>query len=134
MDTNIQGYSILPSWLFLHENNTNLSVPELFSTPGKKFKKSTFILLPFSINSISFATVFHALVTTSFEFIKLYRIRTFLLYFCDGYDVNLWQKKFSRSTAFSCRVNAFMEFHHFMKKEYTQLKTKQLEQNIFFNQ
>ena len=40
----------------------------------------------------------------------------FLLYFYDVYDVNLSEKKFGRSTAYSCRANAFIEFHHFMEK------------------
>ena len=33
--------------------------------------------------------------------------------------------------AYSCRTNVFIQFHHFVKKEQTQLKTKQLKQNIF---
>ena len=33
--------------------------------------------------------------------------------------------------AYACRTNVFIEFHHFIKKEEAQLKTKQLKQNIF---
>ena len=36
-------------------------------------------------------------------------------------EVNPWEKI----------SDGFIEFHHFIKKEQTQLKTKQLEQNIF---
>ena len=59
------------------------------------------------------------------------RSEIFVLYFYDAYDANLWGKKFGRSTAYSCRTNVFIEFHFFMKKNKTQLKTKQLKQNIF---
>ena len=31
-----------------------------------------------------------------------------LLYFWDVYDVNLWENVFGRSTAYSCRTNAFI--------------------------
>ena len=31
-----------------------------------------------------------------------------LLYFWDVYDVNLWEKKFGRSTGYSCRTNIFI--------------------------
>ena len=41
------------------------------------------------------------------------------------------KKKFGRSAAYSCTTNVFIEFHHFVKKEWTQLQTKQLKQNIF---
>ena len=44
------------------------------------------------------------------------RSKIFLLYFYDIYDVNLGGKKFGRSTAYSCRVKVFVEFHNFMKK------------------
>ena len=70
--------------------------------------------------------------------------KIFLLYFYEAYDVSPWGKSTSsritsRSTSCStscsncssCRTNFFIEFHHFMRKEWTQLKTKQLKQNIF---
>ena len=41
------------------------------------------------------------------------RSKIFLLYFY----VNLWEKNCRRSTAYSCRTNAFTELHHFMKKK-----------------
>ena len=41
------------------------------------------------------------------------------------------KKKFGRSAAYSCTTNVFIEFHHFVKKEWTELQTKQLKQNIF---
>ena len=43
--------------------------------------------------------------------------KTFLLNFYDAYDVNLWEKKLGKSTAYSCRTTDFIEFYHFMKKE-----------------
>ena len=55
---------IIKTWRFF-------STAELSSIPGTTLK-STFILLPFSINFISFATAFHALVTTPFS---LYHLR-----------------------------------------------------------
>ena len=36
--------------------------------------------------------------------------------------------------ACSCTTNLFIEFYHFMKKEQTQLKTKQLKQKNILNQ
>ena len=59
------------------------------------------------------------------------KLKIFLLYFYDTYGINLWENTFGRSTAYSCRTDSFIEFHHFMKKEKTQLKTKQRKQNIF---
>ena len=38
------------------------------------------------------------------------------------------KKKFG---TYSCLTNVFIELDHFMKKEWKQLKTKQLKQNIF---
>ena len=48
--------------------------------------------------------------------VHLHRLETFLLYFYDAYEVNLWEKMSSRRTACSYRTNAFPEFHHFLKK------------------
>ena len=31
-------------------------------------------------------------------------------------DVNLWEKNFDRITAYSCRTNIFIQFHHFKEK------------------
>ena len=45
------------------------------------------------------------------------RLKIFLLYFYNAYDVSLREKMFCRSTAYSYRKNAFLEFHHFLKKE-----------------
>ena len=41
----------------------------------------------------------------------------FLLYFYDTYDVNLREKNFGRSTAYSCRTNVFIKFNHLMKRK-----------------
>ena len=57
-------------------------------------------------------------------------LKIFLLYFHDAGDVNLSEKKFGRCTAHSYRANVAIEFHYFMKKEKTQLKTKEVQQNI----
>ena len=38
----------------------------------------------------------------------LCKIKIDLLYFWDVYDVNLWEKNFGRSTAYSCRTNVFI--------------------------
>ena len=38
----------------------------------------------------------------------LRKITIDLLYFWDVYDVNLWEKNFGRSTAYSCRTNIFI--------------------------
>ena len=48
------------------------------------------------------------------------RLKILLLCFDHAY-VNLWEKQFGRCTAYSCRLNAFVELHHFSKKEQTQL-------------
>ena len=40
-----------------------------------------------------------------------------VLYFWDIYDVNLWEKNFGRSMAYSCRTNIFVPFHRFKKKQ-----------------
>ena len=45
------------------------------------------------------------------------RSKILLLYLYDAYDVNVWEKKFGRSTAYSCRTNTFSELHHFVEKE-----------------
>ena len=42
--------------------------------------------------------------------------KTFLLYFYDAYDVNLWEKNFGESTAYSCRTNLFAELQHSFSK------------------
>ena len=39
-----------------------------------------------------------------------------LLYFWDVYDINLWEKKFGRSTAYSCRTNIFIWISSFWEK------------------
>ena len=39
-----------------------------------------------------------------------------LLYFWDVYGVSLWEKKFGRSTAYSCITNVFISFNHFKEK------------------
>ena len=44
------------------------------------------------------------------------RLKIFLLYFCDAYGINLWERNFDRSTAYSYRTNVFIESHHFMLK------------------
>ena len=46
----------------------------------------------------------------------LCKITIDLFYFWDVYDVNLWEKNFCRSTAYSCRTNVFILFHRFKKK------------------
>ena len=46
----------------------------------------------------------------------------------DVYSVSLLHKNFGKSTAYSCRTNILIWFHHFKKKQYTQLKTKQVKQ------
>ena len=51
--------------------------------------------------------------------------------FYDACEVNLSEKAFDRSTAYSCRTNCFIKFNRFLKNESTQLKTKQRKQNIF---
>ena len=38
----------------------------------------------------------------------LRKITINLFYFWDVYDVNLWEKDFGRSTAYSCRTNVFI--------------------------
>ena len=38
----------------------------------------------------------------------LHKITIDLLYFGDVYDVNLWEKAFGRSMAYSCRTNVFI--------------------------
>ena len=40
----------------------------------------------------------------------------------------IWRRLWEKNT------DIFIEFHHFMKKEWTQLKTKQSKQSIFLNQ
>ena len=55
------------------------------------------------------------------------RSKIFLLHFYDACDVNLWKKKFGRSTAYSWRTNDSIKFHHLMKKK----KKRQLKQNIW---
>ena len=37
------------------------------------------------------------------------QMQVFLLYFYDAYDVNLWEKKFGKSTTYSCRTNVLIE-------------------------
>ena len=49
------------------------------------------------------------------------RLKIFLLYSYNAYDVNLRERNFGRNTAFSCRTNVFIEFYYVMKKEQTQL-------------
>ena len=48
------------------------------------------------------------------------RSNTFPLYFYDTFDINLQEKMFGRSTAYSCKKkkkkNGVIGFHHFMKK------------------
>ena len=49
----------------------------------------------------------------SFHFPKIHRsvlckITIDLYYFWDVYDVNLWEKNLGKSTAYSCRTNAFI--------------------------
>ena len=57
------------------------------------------------------------------------RSKIFPLYFYDAYDVNLWEKKFGRRTAYLSRANVFIEFYHFMKKKKKDTAdTKQLKQ------
>ena len=45
------------------------------------------------------------------------RSKIFLLYFYDAYDVNLREKKFGLSAAYSCRTFVFIKFCHLLKKE-----------------
>ena len=52
-------------------------------------------------------------VASKIHFPKIHRsvlrkITIDLLYFWDVYDVNLWEKKFGKSTAYSCRTNIFI--------------------------
>ena len=60
--------SIHLSWLFLSENNTNLPIllkARINRYPKYNMKSKINLLLPFSINSRSFAPAFHALLTSS---------------------------------------------------------------------
>ena len=36
--------------------------------------------------------------------------------FYNAYDVNMWEKNFGESTAYSCRTNLFAEFQHSFSK------------------
>ena len=73
--------------------------------------------------------------TTVLHFSKIYRsvprkITIGLLYFLDVYDVDLWEKNLARSTAYSCQANVLYNFITLKKKQWTQMKTKQLKQDI----
>ena len=46
-------------------------------------------------------------------------LKIFLFYFYDAYYLNLREKNFGRSAAYSCRANAFIKFDHLMKKKGT---------------
>ena len=53
--------------------------------------------------------------------------------FWDVYDVSLWEKKFGRSTAYSCRTNVFMSKFlrkNILRKNKPQLKSEKLKQDI----
>ena len=55
---------------------------------------------------------FHFLGFLLYHFQKIHRkvlckITIDLLYFWDVYDINLWEKNFGSSTAYSCRTNIF---------------------------
>ena len=56
-----------------------------------------------------------------------------LLHFLDVYDVDLWEKNLSRSTTYSYRANVLYNFIILRKKQLTQMKTKQLKQDILNN-
>ena len=59
------------------------------------------------------------------------RQKIFLLYFYEACNVNLWEKKFVRSTAYLCRTDVFIKCHHFVIKKQTEVKAKQFKLNIF---
>ena len=59
------------------------------------------------------------------------RSKIFLLYHYYANDVNMRKKKFGRNMAYSCRKNVLQKISSFYQKKQTQLKTKQLKQNIF---
>ena len=59
------------------------------------------------------------------------RSNIFLLYFYNAYDVICEKKNSAEVRLIPAKQMPFYEFHHFMKKEQTQLKTKQLKENIF---
>ena len=59
------------------------------------------------------------------------RLMIFLLYFKDSFDVNLWEKKFRRSTVYLCRTNGFIDCMIF-EKIINAAETKQLKR--FLNQ
>ena len=60
-------------------------------------------------------------VTTLMHFPKTHRsvprkITIDLLYFCEVYDVDLWEKNLGRSMAYSCRANVLYNFIILRKK------------------
>ena len=58
-----------PSWLFLRENNTNLPIllwVQIILFLRENMKNKINLLLPFSVNSRSFAPAFHPLPTAYF--------------------------------------------------------------------
>ena len=83
----------------------------IISTTGEwalKKNSTTFVFLYCDINQ------FNQSMEISFFFLPhflkihrsvLHKITIDLLYFWDVYDVSLWEKHFSRSTAYSCRTN-----------------------------
>ena len=60
----------------------------------------------------------------------LRKITIDLLYFWDVYGVNLREKNFGRSKAYSCRTDVLISFRHFKGKKWTQMKTKRVKQDI----
>ena len=110
--------SIHPSRLFFRENNTNFQV----LPNGRKIlypwynikKKSTYILLPFSINSNSFATAFRVLVITSFSLYPLSCL----------WNSTRYCFTFSHNLSYSSKVSAaimclFVPLYHFICKNFT---------------
>ena len=63
----------------------------------------------------SFLRMYDFGVKEQFESI-INKLTLLLVYFYDAYDVNPWEE---------------IELHRFMREDQTQLKTKQLKQNIF---
>ena len=94
----------LKCWRILFFNEEFKVVYHQFLVLLSFIKESDFILLILWFHGFSLKKS----IEVHFEDISIVFLRRL--------DVNLWEKDFDRSTAYSCRTDVFIGLHHFMKK------------------